>query len=227
MRKQSTREHGFTLIELLVATAVTGILLVIIMTFMVNTIAQGAIDTARANLLQHAQFALDTAAADIRLSASAEEHNRYADPYAPNASSGDEYSWTSDNSTTVILATAARTKTGDNVIFQDTQHYISYKNNNIYYLKDGTLYRRVLAAPVSGNRANTTCPPSNATSTCPADSVLVDHVSGFSITYYNGNDQVVTPDNARSVEIHIQLQTTKYDRVIKADYTTRTVFRND
>lgn len=218
-------QRGFTLIELLVAVAVTGLLIGIIMTYMVNALATNTIDVERESLLQQAQTALDTANNDILLSANAATTNAWADSNGPGGAAN-PYSWTS-NSTTLVLNTAVQDTSG-HIIFDDPLHYVSAKNNRIYFVQNGTLYRRTLADPVSGNALSTSCPASLASSTCPADSVVTGDVSKFLVTYYDDNgDQTNDPTAARGVGLELKLHEYKYNHNIDVDYTTRTVFRND
>jgi prepilin-type N-terminal cleavage/methylation domain-containing protein len=224
LRPLKHSENGFTLIEIMTVTAVTGILLVIIMVFVSNSLVSTTVQSARSDLLREAQQGLDGIGRDIRLSASAEENNRWEDENAPGAPT-DLLSWESDNDT-LILATAA-IDTENNVLFQDPLQYITYKNNVIYFVEGGTLFRRTLAADIADNAARTSCPKQYATSSCKADSELMNNVTDFSVRYLSGDDEEVTPPNARSVEISVKLQTTKYGRVLDAEYLTRMVFRNE
>lgn len=216
--------HGFTLVETMIALAVTGILVLAVMNFVLENLITSAVTTARAELLSEAESGLDNAARDIRLSANADQNNRWQDNYAPNAPT-DPYSWQS-NSSTVILATAAEDQS-NNILFQDPLKYITQKNNIIYFQKNGTLYKRILAAPITGNKARTTCPIAVASSSCPSDREMLHNVSAFSVRYLDGNDDEVSPTDARSVELTVQLQAKKYGQNITAKYTTRMVFRND
>lgn len=223
-KRLTNSSRGFTLIEIMTVTAVTGFLIVLIMVFVSNSLVTTSVESARSDLLREAQQGLDTIGKDVRASASAEENNRWEDTYAPNAPT-DTLSWESD-ADTLILAAAA-TDTDNNVLFQDPLQYITYKNNVIYFVSDGTLYKRVLAADIPDNGAQTTCPQQYATTSCRADRVLMNNVTNFSIRYVNGDDEEVTPANARSVEITVTLQTIKYGRTLDAEYLTRMVFRNE
>lgn len=218
-------QRGFTIIEMLVAIAVASILMIGIMTFLTNTLVNNSIRTVRADMLREAQLTLDVLTKDIRLSASVDEANRWEDDNSPNAAVTDGLGWESD-SDTLILATAAEDSNND-ILFQDATHYITHKNNNIYYLQNGSLFKRTLAAPVTGNAATTTCPAASATATCLADRELAKNVSGFSIHYYNSLDEEVAAAEARSVEVTLTLSKEKYNRNVTAEYTTRTVFRNE
>lgn len=223
--KESRCSGGFTLVEILVATAVAGVIIVLMMDFTANTLRDNSIATARDTLLSDAQIGLDSINQVVRLSGDADANNRIADQNAPGAP-GDTYSWQS-NSGTLVLATAA-IDANHNVLFQDPLHYISDKNNNIYYVSGGTLYRRILANPAAGNVAKTSCPQAKSSSSCPPDSQLMHNVSSFNVSYIDGNgNDASDPSDARAIELSVALSTTKYNQVIKASYTTRTVFRNE
>lgn len=218
-------QSGYTLMELMVATVITSILLLGIMGFLTTTMVNNSVRTARADLLREAQLTLDVLTKDIRLSANVDEENRWEDPYSPNAATTNGLGWTSD-ADTLVLATAA--EDGDrNIIFQDATHYITQKNNVVYFLENGSVYKRTLAADVADNSSTTTCPAGSASPTCPADRKLVSNVEGFEVRYYNAVDKEVDPTDARSVEIELVLQKTKFSRTITAEYSTRTVFRNE
>lgn len=216
-------QDGFTLVEVLVATAITGILIVLIMTFLVNAVATNTIDSARADLLREAQLTLDVIGRDIRLSANADEFNRWEDSNAPGAPAN-ELSWESD-ADTLVLATAAL-DSAKNILFTDPLHYVSSKNNNIYFVSDGTLYRRTLADPIANNAAETTCPP-NPSDSCEDDSILAEDVSNFSIRYFDNQNDEVDPTDARSIELTLEIAKEKYGEAIEANFSTRTVFRNE
>jgi|GEM_PF-1910850 len=219
------RQQGFTLVELLVVIAVTGVLTVIIMTFMVNTMATSAQESAREDLLMQAQTALDTAGNDILQSAGADTTNRYPDEHAPGGST-EPLSWHSD-SNTLVLATAV-TDTHNQIIFDDPLHYVTAKNNLIYFVHDRTLYRRILAEAVSGNARTTSCPVGQSSGNCPADATLAQNVTDFTVSYYDADGQATTdPSAARGVQLSIKLSTVKYNKTISVQYASRTVFRND
>src|SRR5690606_28274830 len=150
--------------------------------------------------------------------------NRVEDTNSPGGP-GELFGWQSD-SDTLVLATAAEDSNG-NILFQDEAQYISYKNNIIYYVEDNSLKRRVLAADIPGNKAATTCPESEASSSCPKDAVIMESVENFEVLYFNRQNQQVEPESDRSVELEVKLSKTVQGREITADYTTRTVFRND
>lgn len=215
---------GFTLIETIIALTVTSLLIFIIINFMTNSIVQYSVTEARASLLNQAQNGLDVIGNDIRLSGNADAKNRWEDTNAPGAPT-DLFSWTSDNDT-LVLATAVE-DASSNIIFADPALYISEKNNNVYFISNGKLFKRTLASPVAGNTRTTTCPEQNASPACPADRELLSNVETFSVKYFNDQNQEVTPTDARSIELFVKLAQNKYNQQISTEYTTRMVFRND
>ena len=214
-------DDGFTLIELLVTMLVMAIMFVAMANFFTDWMQTAGIAQAKANLISTAEYALDEANNDILLSGSVDSPNRWPDPNGPG---GNQYGWQS-NSTTLVLAKVAFDSSG-NAIYIDDENYITQKDDIIYYLSGTTLYRRVLASNSTNDSAVTTCPASLATSTCPADSIVATGVTTWNITYYDANNQVVSPANARSIQLSITISTTYNGQPINASYTTRMVFRN-
>lgn len=220
MRKR-LNEAGYTLVEVLIVVTVMGILLAVIGTFALGSFTQTSVESVRASQLGESQIAMDRVINDIRLAAGADSTNRWPDA---NNSAG-TLAWSS-NANTLVLATIA-TNASNNVIFADASKYISEKNSTIYFVKNGNLYKRVLAAPVAGNSAKTSCPQAVASASCPADKLMLSNVVSFSLKYFDGANAQVTPTNARSVELTVNTSTKRFSQTIKSNYTTRAVFRND
>ncbi|HVU59583.1 MAG TPA: type II secretion system protein [Candidatus Saccharimonadales bacterium] len=219
----ANRQQGFTLLELLVGMIVAVLLTGVIMGFVVTQLRNSTIATAKQQLLQQAELGLDSVTKDIRLSANADANNRWPDTYAPDPNN--QYSWASSSSV-LILASQAQDSSG-NILFQDPNRYITAKDNHIYFVQNGTLYRRTLASTMTGNAAKTTCPAADASSSCPADRDVLDNVTAFSVSYRDASNQSVTPTNARSIIVSVTLGTTKYGESISASYSEQMVFRND
>lgn len=223
MLRQDSKEAGFTLVELIVAMVVLVVVSGAVITFSVNKTIEAARVSTRADLLTNAQIGLDRMANDIRLSSKADDTNRWADNNSPSSPTNN-YGWQS-TSTTLVLATSAQTSDGT-ILFDDKADYITTKNNYIYYLSGGTLYKRILAAPVSNNSAITTCPPASVTASCPSDKIVLTNVKSLSVKYYDTLNQQVDPASARSIQLTVQLGTTSFGQAITTNYTTRMVFRN-
>jgi prepilin-type N-terminal cleavage/methylation domain-containing protein len=217
-------QKGFTLVELLITMVLISILSLTLPNFIANWLQASSLAQAKTALLSNAETALDTVNRDIRLSGAADLNNRWADANAPGAP-GNEFSWQSDGNT-LVLARAA-TDAARDIIFSDAAKYISQKDNAVYYLDGTTLYRRMLASDDANDAATTTCPPVSATSGCPADRIIATGVSAFSVRYYDADENVVTPTNARSIQLAITLQDKAGSKTISASYNTRMVFRNE
>lgn len=219
------QQEGYTLIELIVATTIIAILLVGIMTFLTTTMINNSVRNARADLLREAQLTLDVVTRDIRLSANVDAANRLEDPNSPDEGDIEGFGWNSDNDT-LVLATAVEDN-DRNIVFQDQAHYITEKNNIVYYIQNGNLYKRTIAADIEGNRLSTTCPEDLADNDCRPDIRLAENVQNFTVRYFDALNQEVNPDQARSVEITLILHKRRYGRDVTAEYSTRTVFRNE
>lgn len=215
------KAQGFTVVELLVVMVVISILSLTLANFITTWLQASTLAQKRADLLTTAETALDAITTDVRLSGSVDDNNRWADTYGP----GGQYGWQS-GSQTVVLAKVA-VDAGNNIIFSDPSKYISQKDNEIYYLSGSTLYRRTLKSDSTNDVATTTCPAANATASCPADTVIATGVSNWSLTYYDANDMIVTPTDARSVQASITISGSLNTQTISATYTTRMVFRNE
>lgn len=213
---------GVTLIEMMVATAIVSIVAVLTLNFLVDKVIDNQIQSARSDLLREAQQALDTMGSDVRHSANVDDQNRWPDDNAPNGPT-DPYSWSSDDKT-LILARPASDTNGD-FIYQDPFAYITHKDNLVYFVDDQTLYRRTIAADVSGNDATTSCPP--GTTGCPSDSILARNVTSHTFQYFDAQDNEVSPTDARSVRVTITLGRSIYNRNLEVTYQTRWVFRNE
>ncbi len=223
MRLLKLDQRGLTLVELGIALMLTAAMSGIIISFAVDKQQQSSQQTIQNDLLSNAETGLNTVANDIRLSARADDNNRWQDVNAPGAPSN-QLSWQSGSST-LVLAIAAQ-DSSHNILFDDAHDYVTTKDNYIYFVTNHTLYKRILAAPKTGNRLKTSCPASSATSSCPADRVILQNVSSFTVQYYDGDNQTVTPSNARSVQLGVQMLVHKYRQDFTTKYTTRMVFRN-
>lgn len=215
-------QHGLSLIELIVATAITGMLIIIVMSFLSSQMVENAIQNSRAILLLESQTALDVVNSDIKHAARVDDINRWSDPNAPGAP-GDPYSWI-PGPEVLILATPAKDES-NNFLYDDPFAYITHKNNLVYFVEDGTLYRRTLAGNIEGNALATTCP--QGTSGCPSDTELINNVTSIEVNYYNASEEEVAPDEARSVRVSIVVTDTVYGRDVTETYSIQSVFRNE
>lgn len=214
---------GYTVVEVIVSVTVSAILIGVVTTFAMTNLVQIVISNARADLINEAQTALDVVSTDIRLAGSAQLNNRWDDANSPGAPSN-QNSWTSD-ADTLVLASPTENTNGE-IIYSDSSRYISQKDDEIYFIDGGVLYKRTVAADEPNNKAKTSCPAAQSGPTCPKDKVLLRNVQSINIKYFNNQDEEVTPPDARSVEVTINLSIRKYGQDVNVTYVTRAVFRN-
>jgi prepilin-type N-terminal cleavage/methylation domain-containing protein len=214
---------GYTLVELLVVMSIFLVVITVIGNYAVDNMRRIAITNARSEILNEAQVGLDVLTSDIRLAASAQEHNRWPDNNAPNAP-GDLFSWSS-SSNTLVLASPTINNSKE-IVYSDPSQYISEKDDKVYYVKDKTLYKRIVASTASGNSAKTTCPKSLASQSCPADKTILSNVTSMQIKYLNNANEEVAPYEARSIEFTVNLSIEKFKQPVNVTYTSRAVFRN-
>ena len=216
-----SRQRGFTVIEMLVTITLVSILSLVIANFVADWLQTASINQARTSLLSNAQDALDNISNDIRLSGNVDENNRWPDANAP----GNQFGWTSSGNTLVLAKIA--TDSSNNVIFSDPSKYITEKDNVVYFVSNKVLQKRTIASDDPSTAAKTSCPVASASASCPADRQVARDVTAFSITYYDADDQVVTPAEARAVQLSITLSYTQGGETVTATYATRMVFRNE
>lgn len=223
--KKLSSQFGFTITELIVAASITSLLFIGIMTFFVNSMAGNAMRQTKSDLLREAQLSLDVITKDIRLSGNVEAANTITDSNSPDAETTFGRGWES-NQNTLILSRSAEDN-NRNILFIDSTRYVTEKDNIVYFVENSKLYKRTIAAEVESNRHKTSCPAGQATNECPADVELAKNIQSFSLKYFDGMNNEVPPEQARSVEVKLVLSAKKFGKDIAAEYTTRTVFRNE
>jgi prepilin-type N-terminal cleavage/methylation domain-containing protein len=213
---------GFTLLEITIATAVVSLLAVLVIGFLTDTFVNRVYKSAESDMLAEAQLALERLEKDIRHASNVDEQNRWPDSNAPD--DNDPYSWQSDEDTLILASPAV--DSDNSFVYRDPFAYLTYKDNLIYFVENGVLYRRTLAADVTGNDAETTCPEDDSTS-CPGDIELATGVNTFRLRYFDAEDNEVPPSQARSVQATLQLKRKVYGRSLDVEYEIRSVFRNE
>lgn len=221
MKKLIRDQNGFTLMELMITCVLISIIALSMAAFLTGWLGSYSDANARTGLLSNAENALDIASSDIRLSGSADNANRWPDANSPSGN----YGWQSSGST-LVLAKAATDSQG-NIIFSDPNNYITEKDNEVYFVSAGNLYRRTIASGNPSDSTKTTCPAANASQSCPADQLVASGVTNFSVQYFDSDENQVSPDNARSIGLAITLAAKDGSATLTSSYNTRMVFRNE
>jgi competence protein ComGC len=231
------RSSGFTLVELLVVGPIIMVVVLGIVTFLFNEYGNLTQQNGQLNLQVEAQNILFSLQDDIWYanSITSDINSNLSDSYAPQG--GWKYNTSPQ---TLIISTPALTKN-----HRDPTRTAVYLNEStctppdgngvnsalydsvIYFVSGANLYKRILTAPanlaICGVPFNKqTCPPANASPSCPADKLMSDHLATFSITYYDtGNSVVTTPENAESIKVSIGLADKAFAQNISASSSLR------
>ena len=228
MSSRVSPQAGFSLLELLVAISVTTILLMVAGNFVVNGTLSANIAYNQTIVQSNTKSAVEIVARTIRSARSVEAANAQPDPNPPVV--GSPYSWAavSGNNATLILAIPAR-DAANNLLYVDGLHSNLYTNDVIFYLDTSTdrLYKRTIANAVIGNAAKTTCPPAIATSSCPADTIIVEDIAGLTTNYLdNTNANVAVPSGTEAVGYSVTETKKIGNRDYSSTYSTITALRN-
>jgi prepilin-type N-terminal cleavage/methylation domain-containing protein len=220
-------QAGFTLLELIVATTIIGVLALMVSGFYVDRVVDYAQSNTLLILQGNTKQALESMQRDIKSAVAVESANHIADPNGPG---GNQFGWASSTGSpsTLVLAVPARDSSG-NLLYADTQHTTALTDDVIYYISgnDKTMYRRVLANPATGNVAKTTCPPSKATASCPADGKVIEDVANLVNTYYDTNNVATnTLASAYSVNTYLTQSRTQFGRTYSNSLNSRATLRN-
>ncbi|MDB5162919.1 MAG: hypothetical protein JWN28_526 [Candidatus Saccharibacteria bacterium] len=208
------KQRGLTIVELLIVLVLMGILLPILFTFLVNTYKDVFYLDYKVQSTSQTKLALSFVEDNVRISSGflSSVPSPYTDAYGPHdtgSSGGQAWSYKGDSATSRVLISEsyATNSTAFNsarrpiyvntaefncttqMYYQPQLSYIS-----IYYLKNSTLYRRVLTdtttALCAGNtqQQKQSCPPyitSGRDASCQAnDEVLMSNVTEFTVEYF-------------------------------------------
>lgn len=198
------RARGFTLVELMVTMAVGSLLVVAAVGMYLTVLGQSPVVKTRNTLSTNLQSALSRINDDVRRSSNVTTYNLVPDANAPTSKVGyenvpgpetdtdDQYYWRMGESRLLLNQTPV--DSSSNPIYDNVQYAVGKKNTIIYYVRDGALYRRVVAAPYPTNSVSTTTCTRVAEGGCiTSDIKLVDNLKAslgagaFKLIYYDRN----------------------------------------
>jgi len=147
--------------------------------------------------------------------------NSIADSHAPAGG------WNTGNENFVIIIAVPAVDSSNNYII-DTATGSPYNNELVYFKQANTLYRRKLAHPGAvNNTMKTTCPASSVSSTCTADTKLIEHVEDMSFTLFDQDDNTTAdPLLARSVNVELTMKRDTFGAPLTLDNSIRVTLRN-
>ncbi|HSX41463.1 MAG TPA: type II secretion system protein [Candidatus Saccharimonadales bacterium] len=225
--KHLRSQSGFSLLELLTSIVVIGILAVVVADFYTNRLIDYARTDTSIILQTNTKQALETMEKDLKSARTIEASNQWSDINGPG---GDQYGWASSTgSPSTLVVSVPAIDTSGNLIYVDAQHTALQTNDVVYYVNssNGILYRRIIANPVAGNTAVSTCPPASATSSCPPDGKVIEDVANLVAAYYDGNgDPTTIVDNVYSMDVTLTQTRSRFGRTFSNTLTSRVTLRN-
>ncbi len=207
MRRTSTKRFrsdsskGFTIVELLIVMVVGSILMVLLFGPLDDLYQSNVRGTKEVIQYTDVHNALRSIEHDISLSTAFNKANTITDP------TGKLWSWTGDGSGKRTLITTNYATTIDEgndtagartLVFSGTGCKTPLTNNYVYFVSNGTLYRRLLrntTTPCSGYSIGQkqTCAVGDTDSACKGvDAVIATSVTKFTVDYY-GTSSSTTP----------------------------------
>ncbi len=212
---------GFTLIEVVVAVAVMALIGLTFLTVITNFFVTINRNNQLTEMTINSQNLLRSTVENIRFGDGVRQTNTLTDPYAPSGG------WNTNNTNFVIILAVPAVDASKNYII-DPNTGIPYMNELVYYKNGTTLMRRTLTDPNAiGNSLVQSCPPANATPSCPADLELAPNVSSMVFTLYDQNGAVTsTASLARSVKINLTMQRNPGTTPLTVSNSIRVTLRN-
>jgi prepilin-type N-terminal cleavage/methylation domain-containing protein len=213
-------QNGFTIVELMIAVAVASIASILITYAFVFMYGGLVKEQARSNMVLESQLYLKRMVEDIRVANQILTTNSIADSYEPSGG------WVTNDPANILVLTQPAVDQNEDFIYDSATGY-PYQNEIVYFGDSKVMYRRTLAnTNAVDNRTLTTCP--SGTSGCPPDVVLTDRLQNMLFVFYDINDAITTvPEDARSVELTVNLSEKLYGETINVSNTTRVTLRNE
>ncbi len=191
-------QEGFTLPELLVVTVITGFFIGLIVFFTVSYWRYSYLLEADLDSFITRLNAGDVLRESVGTSAGLIMQNGINDPHPNNPDSGNANYWeiihaipgtksmpAAGDTTPLLYYRRLSFNSDGNIIMNGLQ---PYEDEYVLYL-DGSskqLMLRSLANPnASDNRLTTSCPPSIASSSCPADRIIATDIASVGLRYFS------------------------------------------
>lgn len=214
-------QAGFTLVEMTVSVTVFAVIGVAFLGITANYFVVITRNNELTEMTINSQNLLRTTVENIRFGDGVRQTNQISDPNAPSGG------WNTSNSSFVIII-AVPAVNSSHAYIVDPNTGSPYMNELVYYKSGTDLLERQLANPnASGNTVTTTCPDSQASASCPADTKLASYVSSMTFTLYDQDGQQTSdPTIARSVQISLRMQRNAPSHPLTLDTSTRVTLRN-
>lgn len=219
--KINTPSTGFTIVELIVIIVVSGILLISLVSFISSLTKQYGVSSVRNAQTTQLSLATDRIDNDIK-GATAVLNYSPADPSGPSGAP-----WQT-SSTRLVLSTSARNSSNEPI--PGSNGYAT--DTIIYYLNEGSLYRRILAANYPGNRYTTKTCAVTVAGGCSTDTKLTDNVQSLTFTYFAKGDNTtevtlpIATGNVTTVKFKLILARQQSGQTISTESNTTSPLNN-
>lgn len=212
---------AFTIVELSISMVVAGILAIVIFSVTFYYYANTVQAQTAADLGLESQAVLSQLSEDLRLADAISDTNALADANEPPGG------WVTSNPSNVIIIESPAVDASRNIIY-DSSTGFPYRNEYIYFISGGVMYKRILAnSSASGNTETTTCPAAVANSTCPSDRLFSSHTSSLSFTLYDAAGAITSDfSQTRSVYLQVNLAKKVFGKNVTLNNSTRITLRN-
>lgn len=212
--------NGFTIIEILVTISLISIVSVLIVTSFVFTYGRVVVEQQRTDIIRQSQLFLRRMVEDVRVSSEIRTNNLIADSYNTSG-------WTTSDPANILIATVPALDVNKDLLYDSETGNIIY-HEVVYFGQNGNLYRRLLKNP--------TATASTEVSTCPAgetgcvnDTILIEgNLENMVFEFYDIIDEVtMVTEEARSIQMTINVVKTVFGQDIRESNTTRVTLRNE
>lgn len=196
--RHTKETSGFTLVELIIGMTITMLLTLVIVGIVATLLGQYAVGNVRQKQTAGVQTALIRISDDIRQSHTVLAQNIESDANAPTPNG-----WRTGTEM-LVLGKTPRDSSG-NGLYDAPEYFSGNPDSIIYYLKGGTLYRRVVPAAYPGNTNSPiiSCPTDPAGG-CPGDSAILNDITQLQFTYFDVNNAVgAIPADTKSINVSI------------------------
>lgn len=245
---------GFTVPELIVAITISTIMMAVLVTAIVAFTQQFSVSNVRQELNTDAQAAIARINEDVRNSSAIAAYNPVPDAHAPatltppyNSVPGPEdetspdFNWRFGDGR-LILIQPVKDAAGDTV-YSDATSLANNTNIIVYYVKDNTLFRRVIAGEDNASPTLTCgtlrggCATGAVTDTkIVSNLATADGIGSFTVNYFDQTGAEITVgagtqedyakfSNARLISVNIKLQESQVNHALVEARSAKIGFR--
>ena len=216
-----SNHKGFTVVELAIGISVASILFLAFMAAIVNYFTLITQNNTLIDMTTQSQSLLLSTVDLLRVGNGVRQTNSITDPNAPSGG------WNTSNTNFVIVISTPALDASHNYI-TDPSTGSPYMNELVYYKSNMSLMKRSLANPgAASDSLLTSCPPSLASPSCPADADLADNFQSMAFTLYDQDGNTITdPNLARSIGIKLNMQKNVFGAMISLKNSIRVTLRN-